>query len=140
LTKAQQRQVNESKPVYIYNVSTIHRWDRFQGQLGTLTIPKREPGEVVSKPLVIPGAVARFYDKGFGKMEAFIDEGMDVAEDICGCSTQYPAESSSNNLTKYGVFLLVRPFEELAEKRARARACRSDREICGHAARADSPG
>lgn len=116
LTKYQQRQIDEAKPFYIYNVSTIHEWPKFQGQLGTLVIPKCKSGEEVSTPLRIPGAVARWYDKGLGRKEVFIEDGREIAEDICGCSKEYPAESSNNNLTNFGVFITDRLFEELPKK------------------------
>src|ERR1700722_8901337 len=90
LTRFQQKQIQEAKPVYIYNVSTIHRWERFQGQLGTVVIPKCEEGQKVSKPYIVKGVIARWYDKGLGRKEAFLEEGIEVAEDICGCSREYP--------------------------------------------------
>jgi hypothetical protein len=116
LTKYQQRQINDSEPFYIYNVSPIHEWPKFQGQLGTLTIRKRAAKEQVSEPLIIPGAIARWFDKGLGRKEVFIEDGREVAEDICGCSKEYPAESANNNLTNFGVFILDKPFEELEEE------------------------
>jgi hypothetical protein len=118
LTKFERRAIEEGEenPIYIYNVSTIDEWARFQGQLGTLTIPKCEPGKQVSKPLIIPGCIPRRYDAGFGRYKWFLDTGMDVAQDICGCSKEYPAETANNNLTNFGVFITTKLWEELSEK------------------------
>ena len=118
LTKFEKQQIEEGEkhPVYIYNVSSIDEWPRFQGQLGTLTIQKCAAGEKVSKPLIIPGCIPRRYDAGFGRYKWFLDAGMDVAEDICGCSKEYPAESSNNNLTNFGVFITTEAFEDISEK------------------------
>lgn len=116
LTRFQQKQIAESKPVYIYNVSTIHRWDKFQGQLGTVVIPKRLEGERVSQPYVVKGVIARWYDKGLGRKEAFLEEGFEVAEDVVGCSKEYPVEAQNNNLENFGVFITREPFEDLPKK------------------------
>lgn len=113
-----QRQISEqAKPIYIYNVSPIHEWAKPQGQLGTVMIQKREKGQLVSKPYIVPGVVNRWYDKGLGRKELFQESGIDVAQDICGCSTEYPVENSNNNLMNFGVFITDRPFEELPKKK-----------------------
>ena len=39
--EAKQLAEGEFNPIYIYNVSPIHRWQRPQGQLGTIVIPCR---------------------------------------------------------------------------------------------------
>jgi hypothetical protein len=116
LTRFQQKQISEAKPVYIYNVSTIHKWERFQGQLGTVVIPKCDEGERVSKPYIVKGVIARWYDKGLGRKEAFLEEGLEVAEDIVGCSKEYPVENLNNNLMTFGVFITRKPFEELSQR------------------------
>ena len=116
LTRSQLKNQAEAKPVYIYNVSTIHRWERFQGQLGTVVIPKCEEGERVSKPYKVAGKIFRWYDKGLGRKEAFEEEGLDVAEDICGSSKEYPVESLNNNLTTFGVFITHALLEDLPKK------------------------
>jgi hypothetical protein len=119
LTKFQEHELEEGQkhPVYIYNVSPIHRWDRYQGQLGTLVINKCDDGQRVSEPLIIPGCIVRYFDKGFGKQEAMIEGGMEIAEDICGCSKEYPPDSPTSNLTNYGVFILQKPIDEYPEKK-----------------------
>lgn len=123
LTPFEQKQVEAGlkKPIYIYNVSSVHQWARFQGQLGTLTIKKRIPPAVVSEPLVIPGVVARRYDHGLGRFDVMLEEGQDIAEDVCGCSSSFPSENQANNLLLYGVFIVGnehgnRPFEELGKR------------------------
>lgn len=116
LSKFQLKQIADAKPIYIYNVSTIYQWDRFQGQLGTVRIPKCEVGEKLSKPYVMKGVITRWYDQGFGRKKAFMESGMEVAEDICGCSKEYPVESPNNNLTNFGVFITEKPFEELSQR------------------------
>lgn len=112
LTKFERDAIAKSSPIYIYNVSPIHHWDRPQGQLGTLRIHARKEGEVVSQPTVVPGVVTRRYDRGFGRREPFQESGMEVAMDVCGCHPEYPAESSANNLTNFGVFITEKPFED----------------------------
>lgn len=116
LTKFQQKQIDDASPIYIYNVSPIHEWPRFQGQLGTLTIRKKPADAELSEPLIVPGIVPRRFDKGLGRQEWFLDSGMEVAEDICGCSKEYPAESANNNLLNFGVFITTEPFAELTKK------------------------
>lgn len=123
LTRSQMKNLADSKPVYIYNVGTISFCGLayaghapYQGQLGTVVIPLREPGERVSKPYKVAGKIFRWYDKGLGRKEAFEEEGIDVAEDICGCSKEYPAPSLNNNLTTYGVFITRSLFEDLPKK------------------------
>lgn len=116
LTKFQQQQIAEAKPVFIYNVSPIHEWRKPQGQLGTVVIPKREKGERVSKPYSLRGAVPRWYDKGLGRKEVFIESGIEIAEDICGCSQEFPVDTPNNNLTNFGVFITLQPFDELPKK------------------------
>jgi len=120
LTRSQLKNQAEAKPVYIYNVGTISFCGLpyaghapFQGQLGTVVIPLREEGERISKPYKLQGKIFRWYDKGLGRKEAFEEEGMDVAMDICGCDPEYPAPSLNNNLTTYGVFITRSLFEDL---------------------------
>jgi hypothetical protein len=120
LTRSQLKNQADAKPIFIYNVGTISFCGLpyaghapYQGQLGTVVIPMRGDGERVSKPYKVQGKIFRWYDKGLGRKEAFEEEGMDVAMDICGCDPEYPAPSLNNNLTTYGVFITRAPFEEL---------------------------
>lgn len=120
MTEFEQRQMDEGakSPVYIYNVSKIHQHDQNHGgQLGTVRIAKCEPGKQVSEPAIINGVVARRYDAGFGKRRWMLEDGMDIAMDLCQCNPKYPSENSRNNLLNYGVFITRAPFEELVEKR-----------------------
>lgn len=104
------------KPFYIYSVNPIHEWDVQQGQLGIVKIRKREEGKRVSEPTIIPGVVARQYDKGLGKKEWFMEEGRDIIEDILGCSERFPPPTQENNLLNFGVFFTEKPFEDLPAK------------------------
>lgn len=120
LTRSQLKNQADAKPIFIYNVGTISFCGLpyaghapYQGQLGTVVIPMREEGERVSKPYKVQGKIFRWYDKGLGRKEAFEEEGLSVAMDICGCDPEYPAPSLNNNLTTYGVFITQAPFEEL---------------------------
>lgn len=101
-------------PFYIYSVNPVHEWPIQHGQLGTIHIHKCEPGKKVSKPASIPGVVGRQFDKGLGKKEWFLEEGIDIVEDILGCSTKYLPPTQSNNLTNFGVFYTEVPFEDIA--------------------------
>lgn len=117
LTDRQKREIQNSGFIYIYNVSPIHEWPVSHQQLGTLTIRRRDWDAIVSEPLTLPGVVARQFDKGFGRYEWMLDDGMEVAEDICKCSKKYPLPDDSNaDLTKYGVFILDKPFEKLSDR------------------------
>jgi hypothetical protein len=108
MTPFERKQVEEGKlrPVYIYNVSPCHEWFVNQGQLGTKHIEKRELSKLVSNPLVIDGVIARQYDKGLGKKGWHLEDGIDIAEDICQSSNKYPAGDRNSNLTNWGVFIL----------------------------------
>ena len=117
LTKLQRELTEKAGKVYIYNVSTIHEWHKPQGQLGTVIIPKCEKGKRVSKPYVLPGIINRWYDKGLGRKENFQESGLEVAQDICHCHPEYPAESANNNLTNFGVFITEKSLEELPQKK-----------------------
>lgn len=118
MTEFERRQVeNGAKhPIYIYSVNPIHEWNVNQQQLGTVKINKKLPDQIVSTPTTIPGIVARSFDKGFGKRGWLLEEGVDVVEDILGCSEKLPAPTQDNNLTTFGVFFLMKPFEEHSEK------------------------
>lgn len=101
----------EKHPVFIYNVSPIWEHRKFQGQLGTIHIKKCAAGQKVSEPVKIPGVVVRFYDHGLGRKDKFLETGMEIAQDICSCNPEYPAENANNNLTNFGVFLTDEPLE-----------------------------
>lgn len=109
-------------PYYIYNVSPIHEWPRFQGQLGTVLIQKapwKFDGLLVgrvSNPVIIPGTVCRTYDAGDRKLKPFIEGGLEVVEDICGSSEKYPPQDSNSNLIKFGVFYTTDYFGKLKNK------------------------
>jgi hypothetical protein len=113
LTPFERKNIEEGRlnPIYLYNVSPIHEWPRPQGQLGTITIPKRKWNEQVSVPALIPGVIVRWVRKGITSEEPFIEGGMDIAEDICGCSPRYDITHPNSNLTRYGVFISTRPFD-----------------------------
>jgi hypothetical protein len=116
LTKLQRELTEKAGKVYIYNVSPIHEWQKPQGQLGTVIIPKCEKGKRISRPYMLNGIVNRWYDKGLGRKENFQESGLDIAHDICGCSPEFPADNADNNLVNYGVFITEKPFEELPKK------------------------
>lgn len=109
-------------PFYIYNVSPIHDWPRFQGQLGTLLIQKapwKFDGPLVgrvSSPVIIPGTVCRTYDAGDRKLKPFIEGGLEVVEDILNCSAKYPASDKNSNLTLWGCFFTTDYFGNLKAK------------------------
>src|SRR6202041_3142937 len=60
-----------------------------------------------------PGVIARQYDKGLGKKEWYIEDGVDIVEDLLGCSKRYPPPTPDNNLTTFGVFYTDKLFEDL---------------------------
>lgn len=119
MTNFERKLVEEGKekPIYIYNVSTIHEHQQNHGgQLGTVVIRKREYGTQVSEPTIVPGVVPRRYDSGFGKLKWMIEDGLDIAMDLCGCDPKYPSpENTNRDLTKFGVFLIRKPFESLTK-------------------------
>jgi hypothetical protein len=117
LSKMDRRIVRAGGPsIFIYNVSTVFDWKRpIQGRSRAF-IPKCKAGELVSEALEIPPFVVRDFDKGNRNRSQLPEEGKDIAEDILGCSTEYPG-LPVNNLTNYGCFYLVgKRFEELPEK------------------------
>ena len=116
LTKLQRDLTEKAGKVYIYNVSPIHEWSKPQGQLGTVIIGKCEKGKRVSRPYVLSGIINRWYDKGLGRKELFQESGFEVAEDICGCSKEFPSDHTNNNLSNFGVFITTKPFEELSKR------------------------
>jgi hypothetical protein len=115
LRKADKRLLERGEPeIYVYNVSTIFQWSpRIQGR-GNVIIQKCKPGQKVSEPLVIPGVMIRDYDAGNRNRQAYTEEGIDIAEDILGCSKEMPG-LPQNDLTGYGCFYLVgEKFEDLS--------------------------
>ena len=117
LTKLQKELTEKAGKVYIYNVSPIHEWAKPQGQLGTVIISKCPKGQRVSKPYILNGIINRWYDKGLGRKELFQESGIEIAEDVCGCSKEFPSENANNNLTNFGVFITTEPFEDLPKKK-----------------------
>lgn len=111
-----------ANPYYIYNVSMIHEWPRYQGQFGTVMIQKAPWNfegpliERVSAPYIVPGAVCRTYDAGDRKQKPFIEGGLEVVEDIIQCSEKYPPQDANSNLTNYGVFFTSESFGKLKAK------------------------
>lgn len=116
LTKFEQREMARGGQIYIYNVSSTYYFEKAHPQLGNVRIPARKEDQQVSDPYIVPGTVMRRYDKGFGRKEPFLEDGMEVAQDVCGCHPEYPSESPTNNLTNFGVFITRKPFEELSNK------------------------
>lgn len=115
MSSFERRAVEEGskKPFYIYSVNPVHEWPIQHGQLGTVLIRKRPADKKLSEPTVIAGVIARQYDKGLGKKEWFLEEGVEIVEDLLGCSVKYPAPTQNNNLTTFGVFYTEVPFEDL---------------------------
>lgn len=109
------------EPYYIYNVSMLHEWPRNQGQY-KVTIEKapwKFDGPLVgriSSPVIIPGSVCRMYDSGDRKLKPFIEGGLEVVEDIVGCSEKYPPQDPNANLKKFGVFFTTDYFGNLKAK------------------------
>jgi hypothetical protein len=111
-----QKRIASTPPIYIYNVSPIHRWERFQGQLGTVTIMAKPDNVRVSPPCIVMGVIARRYDKGLNRKEWMLEPGLDIAEDIVGCSSTYPVDSPHNNLVNYGCFITTTPIFKLRKE------------------------
>jgi hypothetical protein len=111
--EAKQLAEGEINPIYIYNVSPIHRWPRPQGQLGTIVIPSRKWTEPVSFPVAIKGAIVRWYKSGLGSEQPFIEGGQEIVEDICGFGPSYGARHQNSDLSAYGVFISDKPFDEV---------------------------
>lgn len=109
--EAQQLADGEDNPIYIMNVSPIHRWQRPQGQLGTIVIPCRKWAEPVSFPVPIKGAIVRWYKSGLGSEQPFIEGGREIVEDICGFGPSYGARHQNSDLSAYGVFISDKPFD-----------------------------
>jgi hypothetical protein len=108
--EAQQLADGELNMVYIYNVSPIHKWEKPQGQLGTIVIPPRDWDKPVSIPFPIKGAIVRWHNNGLGRQQPFIEGGMDIAMDVCGISDGVESHPSAQ-LTNFGVFISKRPFD-----------------------------
>jgi hypothetical protein len=113
LTPYEKRQLDDGalNPIYLYNVSPIHEWSRPQGQLGVIIIQKREWKAVVSLPRTIPGAIVRWVQKGL-MVDPFIEGGMDIAIDVCGSGPGMDGTHPNANLTRYGVFISEKAFEQ----------------------------
>jgi hypothetical protein len=108
--EAQQLSDGDLNPIYLYNVSPIHKWEKFQGQLGTIVINPRDWKAQVSVPAVIKGAIVRWVKSGLGMDQPFIEGGMEVAQDICGVAGGVEIHASAK-LTNYGVFISRKPFD-----------------------------
>ena len=108
--EAQQLADGELNMIYIYNVSPIHKWEKPQGQLGTIVIPVRAWDKPVSIPFPIKGAIVRWVKTGLGLDQPFIEGGMEIARDVCGVAQGVESHPSSR-LTNYGVFITTRPFD-----------------------------
>jgi hypothetical protein len=111
--EAKQLADGELNPLYIYNVSPIHIWQRPQGQLGTIVIPKRRWEAAVSIPVPIKGAIVRWYKSGLGAEQPFIEGGEQIVEDVCGFGPSYGSRHENSNLSNYGVFTSPKPFDEV---------------------------
>jgi hypothetical protein len=118
LTKFEQREIAAGGKIYIYNISSTYYFEKTHPQLGNVRINPRKEGSPVSDPYVIPGTVMRRYDKGFGRKEPFLEDGMEVAMDVCGCHPEYPPEGATNNLTNFGVIIVRKPWEDLSKTEA----------------------
>lgn len=118
LTKMDRRVLQNAPPdVFVYNVSPIWQWNRPVVGRGEVVIQKRKADAVVSDPLEVPGALIRDYDAGNRVRRAYVEEGLDLVEDILCCSSDYPG-MPQNNLTHYGVFYLVgKRLEDLPEEK-----------------------
>lgn len=117
LRKAERRMLERGEPdIYVYNVSGIFKWSpRICGR-DTVTIPTCKPGETISQALIIPGAMVRDYDSGNRFRQTYVEEGIDIVQDILGCSKEMPG-LPQNDLTKYGCFYVVGvPFDELEKE------------------------
>jgi hypothetical protein len=123
--EAQQLADGELNPIYIYNVSPIHRWQRPQGQLGTIVIPCRKWEEPISFPVSIKGAIVRWYKSGLGSEQPFIEGGRDIVEDVCGFGPSYGGRHENANLSNYGVFISPKPFTETFLPQAKQEMLRS---------------
>lgn len=115
LSKSEQKTLAESleKFVYIYNVSKIDQFT-VKAPMGHIIIAKCERGKQLSEPCKIPAKVRRRDFNGVRFME-WLEDGLEMAQDLCQCSPDYVAGDPANNLTSYGVFITEKPFEELSK-------------------------
>ena len=128
--EAKQLADGEMNPIYIYNISPIHRWARPQGQLGTVVIQPRAWDRAYSDPFPIKGAIVRWYKTGLGADQPFIEGGMELAQDVCGLGPLADGKHPNSNLSNYGVFVSMKPFdpEFLPEGKRRMLAAASGKE------------
>lgn len=114
LSKSERRMLAQGGPdIYIYNVSPIWEWHRPVPGRGEVIVQKCKQGEKVSAPLVVPNIVTRDFDRGSGVRQMYAEEGLDLAQDILGCSEEMPGHPM-NNLVGYGCFYIVgKKFEDL---------------------------
>ena len=99
---------------YLYNVSPIFSWPRqIQGR-SSLIIPKRAKDGLVSVAVEIPPYIVRDFDKGNSTRQQMLEDGTVIAEDMLGCSKEYPG-LERNNLTNYGCFMTTKPLQDLPE-------------------------
>lgn len=87
--------------IYIYNVGP-RTFLQAQGSLGTFTIPACEPGEAVSRPLILEGVYYETVVVDTKKLSHVPTEGMDLAKDIIGTG---PFKSRDSDLRRFGVFI-----------------------------------
>lgn len=123
LSPYEQREIDRGikEPFFIYNVSPIHEWPRNQGEYKVVIAkaPWKFDGPYVgriSAPIIIPGSVCRMYDSGDRKLKPFIEGGLEVVEDIVGCSEKYPPQDPNANLKRFGVFFCTDYFGKLKAK------------------------
>ena len=118
LSKMERRVVSEAKrEIYIYNVSPVWEWvDRPVPGRGRITIPRRKPGERAACAVPVPEALIRDYDAGNRNRQQYVLEGIEVVQDVLGCSEDIPG-LPQNDLRNYGCFYIVgKRLEDLPEE------------------------
>lgn len=128
---------------YIYNTSPVFEHQRRADGFGTFLITRapKVGSKIIDKdtgkerkataediagdyrlnlPIVINHSYVRSFDAGENKRTPYVEYGMDIAQDLVGCSKRYPPDlvSTGNqwdkNLLTWGVFITYgKPFEEL---------------------------
>lgn len=118
LTKFERKQLaTETDAVYIYNVSPIWSWRKDFPRFGPVTVPKCNPGQRVTEPLVLDKRIIRPFDKGNRLQGHMIEEPIEIAEDLLCCSQDYPGRPENNKLL-FGCFYLVNTsLADLSDKK-----------------------
>jgi hypothetical protein len=108
LTRMQRKSLTEGTECFIYNVSPLFAWTRKYKGFGDFVFPKKTDQKARwSAPTCVPAAFPNSYDRGDRRRVPYIEDGIEIAESLVGCSKDYPTalKHITNDLTNFGVVI-----------------------------------